>query len=138
MIKFRVPKEFFEEIPYGATTVDKYVIFEVEYSNASVTGMNDLKIVDALLNIQPFLKEFYQKDEDGKVTIVEKTDREVLKMLSTSEDEVIYGFYKVVAAFLGVDEELIEYMLPFSVIETFTALTENHPEVFKEADAFFG
>ncbi|EMW5451979.1 TPA: hypothetical protein ITS76_000622 [Enterococcus faecalis] len=138
VIKFRVPKEFFEEIPYGATTVDKYVIFGVEYSNASVTGMNDLKIVDALLNIQPFLKEFYQKDEDGKVTIVEKTDREVLKMLSTSEDEVIYGFYKVVAAFLGVDEELIEYMLPFSVIETFTALTENHPEVFKEADAFFG
>ena len=47
-------QRIFEEIPYGATTVDKYVIFEVEYSNASVTGMNDLKIVDALLNIQPF------------------------------------------------------------------------------------
>lgn len=51
MIKFCVLKEFFEEILYGVIIVDKYVIFEVEYSNVSVIGMNDLKIVDVFLNI---------------------------------------------------------------------------------------
>lgn len=69
---------------------------------------------------------------------MEKIDWEVFKMLLILEDEVIYGFYKVVVVFLGVDEELIEYMFLFLVIEIFIVLIENYLEVFKEVDVFFG
>lgn len=137
-IKFRVPKSMVQEVPENVKALDNYYIFEVEYNDVSITGKDDLAIAKSILDIQPFIKSIQQEDETGKITVENLTDKEMLDMLVETEDQVIEGIYKIVATFLKVEADLIEYMLPFSVMNVLAKLTQNHPEVFKEADAFFG
>ncbi|MBP1045095.1 hypothetical protein I6N96_02305 [Enterococcus sp. BWM-S5] len=132
-MKFRVPQDFFEEKPEGAKEVGPFYVFSVNFEDVSITPRSDLKIVDAIMKITPF---FNKLKENGDVEGFEK--EELLSIFIGAGDEVHLAIYNLVATFLGIDDQLGEYMLPFSVIENLNKIMDNHPEVFNEADVFFG
>lgn len=132
-IKFRMPKDMFSEPPEGAKAIGPFYMFSVSYKNIAVTPRSDLKIVDAIMKILPF---FNKLREDGGVE--ELSHEELLSIYVTAGDEVHLAIYNLVATFLGISDQFGEYMLPFSVISALNKIIDTHPEIFNEADVFFG
>ncbi|WP_086350266.1 hypothetical protein [Candidatus Enterococcus clewellii] len=132
-VKFRVPQSHFEQKPEGAVEVGKYYVFSVAFADIMITPRSDLRIVDAIMKITPF---FNKLKENGDVEEFNK--EELLSIFVNAGDEIHLAIYNLVATFLGIDDQMGEYMLPFSVIENLNKIMDKHPEVFNEADVFFG
>lgn len=132
-IKFRVPISAFSEKPTNATVVGPHYVFSVDFPDVAITPRSDLIIVDAIMKIAPFFKKL---KENGNVE--DLTDEEMLSVFAYAGEEVHLAIYNLVATFLQVGDEIGPYMLPFSVIGALNQIIDNHPEVFNEADAFFG
>lgn len=132
-IKFRFPKELFPEGLEKATSVGPYYVVAVEYKGVSITPRNDVKIMDAIFKILPF---FNKLKEDGGIE--ELSNEEILSIYAYANDEVHLAIYNLVATFLGINDQMGEYMLPFSVLTALNQIIDTHPEVFNEADVFFG
>lgn len=132
-IKFRIPKDGLEQIPAGAREVGPYYVFTIKYENVTITPRNDLRIVDAIMKIVPF---FNKLKEDGSMESL--TNEEILSVYVGAGEEVHLAVYNLVATFLGIDDMMGEYMLPFSVISALNRIIDTHPEIFNEADVFFG
>lgn len=132
-VKFRIPKNQLEQKPENAQEVGTYYIFTVGFENVTITPRSDLKIVDAIMKIMPFFNELKQNGE-----MKELDQKELLSIFVHAGDEIHLAIYNLVATFLGIDDQMGEYMLPFSVIENLNKIMDNHPEVFNEADVFFG
>ena len=131
--KFRMPKSEFDTKPEGAQEIGDFYIFSLIYEGISITPRSDLKIVDAIFKILPF---FNKLNEDG--SIEELGREELLTMFAHAKEEIHLAMYNLVATFLGIDDHLGAHMLPFSVIGALSQLIDNHPEIFNEADVFFG
>lgn len=132
-VKFRIPKSQLEQKPKEAKEVGNYYVFTVGFEDVMITPRSDLRIVDAIMKIMPFFNELKQ---DGEVK--EFSKEELLSVFVQAGEEIHLAIYNLVATFLGIDDQMGEYMLPFSVIENLNKIMENHPEVFNEADVFFG
>ncbi len=132
-IRFRMPKNKFDEKPEGAAEVGTYYVFSIDFKGITITPRSDLKILDAVMKIIPF---FNKLKENGSIEGLEK--EELFSVFAQAGEAVHLAIYNLVATFLGIDDELGEYMLPFSVIGAMSQLIDNHPEVFNEADVFFG
>ena len=132
-IKFRMSKSEFDTKPEGAQEIGDYYVFSLIYEGISITPRSDLKIVDAIFKILPF---FNKLNENGSVEDLSR--EELLSMFANAKEEIHLAMYNLVATFLGIDDHLGAHMLPFSVIGALSQLIDNHPEIFNEADIFFG
>lgn len=133
VLRFRFPKEFSQyELP-TSTHIGDWFINEIEYKDVFVSPRRDLKVVAAIMEIIPFFKEV---SESGKLQ--DKGDEELLNFAKDLPYEIVDAMYDIVSAFLNVDDSLVNYMSPMSVIEVMGALIRDYPEVFNEADVFFG
>lgn len=132
-IRFRFPEELSNYKTPDSIEVGKWFINEIVYEDVFVSPRRDLKVVSAIMGIVPFFKSVSDSGE-----LVNKTDTELLEFARNLPDEIILDMYDIVSAFLNVDESLVEYMSPFSVIEVMGDLIRDYPEVFNEADVFFG
>lgn len=135
-IVFRFSKEelskFFAQVPEDAWEKSGFYFLEVEYGDVFVTPRNNLKVVDSIMKIQPF---FNRLKEDGGI---EKFgSEELLSMYVAAGDQLNNAIYNIVATFLKISDELGEYMMPGSVLNTFYNILDNNPEVFNEAEVFF-
>lgn len=132
-IKFRFPFSLFETVPKGAQKVGQYYVVTTEYKDVSVTPRKDLIILDSIMKVFPFFKKL---KENGEVEDYSK--EELFSIFAYAGNEVHLALYNLVATFLEIDDELGQYMLPGSVITVMGQIIENHPEMFNEADVFFG
>lgn len=127
-LKFRFPKD----IESDGEIVGNYKIVTRHYKNVTIKPKNDLKIVDAIMSIEPFFRKI---TEDG---VGEYTEEEMRSVLSSMSDDVISGMYNVVAAVLDLNPSIAEYMMPYSMLDALGQMINDFPEVFNESDAFFG
>ena len=132
-IKFRMPKSEFDVKPEGAKEIGNYYVFSLVFDGITITPRSDLKIVDAIFKILPF---FNKLKEDGNIEDLSR--EELLSIFANAKEEVHLAMYNLVATFLGIDDHLGAHMLPFSVVGALSQLIDNHPEIFNEADVFFG
>ena len=132
-IKFRMLKTDLEVKPEGAQEIGNYYVFSLTFEGIMITPRSDLKIVDAIFKILPF---FNKLKEDGDIE--ELSREELLSMFAYAKEEIHLAMYNLVATFLGIDDQLGAHMLPFSVVGALSQLIDNHPEIFNEADVFFG
>lgn len=132
-LRFRFPQEMSDYKTPESVDVGAWFINEIVYKDVFVSPRRDLKVVSAIMSIIPFFKSV---SESGELT--NKGSEELLEFARNLPDEIIEDMYDIVSAFLNVDESLIGYMSPFSVIDVMGSLIQDYPEVFNEADIFFG
>jgi len=132
-IKFRMLKTDLEELPKGAQTVGQYCTFTLNFDGITMATHSDLKIVDAIFKILPF---FNNLKEAGDIEALSK--EEMISLFAHADEEIHLAMYNLVATFLGINDHLGQHMLPFSVIAALSQLIDNHPEIFNQADVFFG
>lgn len=127
-LKFRFPKD----IESDGEIVGNYKIVTRHYKNVTIKPRNDLRIVEAILAIQPFFRDVQESQ------VVDYSENDLRKLITNMSDDVISGMYKIVAAMLDLNPAVAEYMMPHSMLEVFSQLIQDFPEVFNESDAFFG
>lgn len=133
-IMFRFPKSMADGMNIDKKDIVKEtndnVYVNVDYNDVHIKPRYDLEIDAALAKILPYFYEI----KDKKVE--ERSQEEVIAMLKDLCREIGDDIYDVVAAVLGVDRSIEEYMDWFSVINVMTRLPYDFPEVFNEAEGF--
>lgn len=139
VIKYRFSeKEFNELFPHGVdadvTTVAKHwKVIEVEYKDITVKPRRDLGMVGAITKVFPY---FYELKDDGSMR--RYNTEELTEVFFVAEDELIENMYRIVTFFLDIPKKEAEYMTCVSVLRTMGELIMDFPEVFNEAELFFG
>lgn len=126
-IVFRLP----EGVSDGEK-VDGGVLKEVEYKNVFITPRQSASVISAMCKIFPYFRKI---GENGDVSGY--TADEVVTLLADWDDEMIDCMYNLVGKVLRIDERLIDYMMPSSVISCVGNIVRYYPEVVNEAEAFF-
>lgn len=134
-MRFRFPKSMAQGIDPKdiVQTVGDYVIVNMEFTDVHIKPRNDVDINAAIVQILPYFKNM---NEDLSVT--DKTQEELIQLVKTVNDDIGLDIYDVVAAILDVDKSLKDYMLFTDVLEVLKRMPQDFPEVFNEAESFFG
>ena len=123
------------KLPEGVSDgqkVDGGVLKEVEYKNVFVAPRRATKVTSALCRLLPYFRKVADNGDVEDYTVAE-----VLQMIGEWDDELIDTMYYVVSTFLDVDERLVDYMQPSSVVKAMSQIVREYPEVMNESDVFF-
>lgn len=134
-VRFRFPKSMAEGIDPNdiIAEIGDYVIVNMEFTDVHIKPINDVDINAAIVNIIPYFKSM---QEDLSVT--DKTPEEMTALVKQINDDIGADLYNVVAAILDVDKSIKDYMILTDVLAIIKRMPEDFPEVFNEADSFFG
>lgn len=132
-IRFRFPKSMSQYKTEDSDEIAGFFFTELEFKDVFITPRRDLKVVGAIMKIVPFFKNLR---EDGELE--DKSAEELIQMLCDFPNEIVDAMYDMVQSILMIDESLIDYASPASIFNVSSQLIEDYPEVFNEADVFFG
>lgn len=134
-IRFRFPKERKAEFDEKdiLQEIGDYIVVSVDFDDVHIVPRRDTEIVTAIVRILPYVK---QMQEDGSIRA--KTPDELLELVKSVNKDIGDDIYDVVAAVLNVDKSIKDYMLFNDVMDMLIKLPDDFPEVFNEADGFFG
>lgn len=127
-LKFRFPKD----IESDGEIVGNHKIVTRTYRNVTIKPRNDLRIVDAIMGIQPFIRKV------AGHTVSDFTEEEMKEIVTGMTDDIVLNIFKIVAAVVDIKDELVPYMMPLPALDVFASIVHDFPEVFNETDAFFG
>lgn len=135
---FRTPIEVYERKNVKAgnsQVVGPYYIYEIEYKDRYITPRDDHRIVYSLLQLVPFFLKI-KEDNEGSLEFADNMD--LMRTLAFAPQDLILAMYNVAGAFIGIDDELGEWMLPNYVYNVVAEFFKIYPEAINEADVFFG
>lgn len=135
-VRFRFPKTMAENINENDILKDlgEYVIVRFDFTDVHIVPRRDYEILESIIEIIPYFKKL---DEDG-VTLSDMSKADLLKVLHEANEQIGDAMYNVVSAFLDIDPSITRYMLLPDVMARVKDFMDDFPEVFKEADVFFG
>lgn len=135
-VRFRFPKSMASNIDPKEiiNTIGDYVIVNMEFNNVHIKPRHDIDINAAIVRILPYFKNMSEED----ISIKDKTPEELVEFVKRMNDEIGSDIYDVVAAILDVDPSIKDYMLLTDVLDVINKVPRDFPEVFNEADSFFG
>ena len=123
------------KFPEGTTDgqkVDGGVLKEIEYKNVFISPRKATKVTSAICRLLPYFRKVGEKGE-----IEDYSAEEIFEIVAEWSDDMIDTMYHVVATVLGVDERLVDYMQPSSVLKALVKIVREYPEVINESDVFF-
>lgn len=133
-VRFRFPKEFADKFEGSIEReVGNYIIVGVEYKDVRITPRRDMEILSSIMEMIPF---FNKLNDNGSVE--DMTDEDYALIVMSVPREAEDAMYKFVESVLDIDDDLGQYMLATSVFEHVAYFIKDFPEVFNEADVFFG
>lgn len=123
-IEFRVP-----EYENGKTL---YKNMKKEYKGVFISPKKAMLVRPIILEIEPF---FRKPNSDGSVS--KYTEQEAQGLLDSMGTELVGHIYDLVAAILGIDPALTEWMTVDSVLGAFANILEGYKEFISEGDMLF-
>lgn len=133
VLNFRFPISDERFKTEDSKVVGNFYLTKIEFKDVFVSPRKDLEVVAAAMKIIPYFKKLH---EDGMLG--DRTPDELFEVFSAMSTEILDAIYVFVGSVLGIDNSLLENLLPTSAIETLNLLMTDYPEIFNEADVFFG
>lgn len=135
-MRFRFPKSMAANVDEKDILVDlgEYVIVRFEFTDVHIVPRRDYEIMESIIDIIPFFKGL----ADDGITLTDLSQPELLKVLHNANEQIGDAMYNVVAAFLDINPEIKRYMILTDVMARVQDFENDFPEVFKNADVFFG
>lgn len=124
-ITFKVPSEEGGKMVYK--TVKK------EFKGVYITPRQEPKVIRLVTQLKPFIVKI---KEDGGLE--NRTDEEILDIVTSFPDEIYELMYQLVTAVLNVNPALTDFMVAGDVMVAVGQIITNYPEMLNEADTFFG
>lgn len=140
VVRFRIPAQYKYLVSGGEETLQeivggKYIVTEVAYPNVCITPRMDIKIVNCLNDLKPFLVEIL---EDGESKDRDKEELGKFVVSTLTNDAIMDAMYNLVKTVVGVDDALVPMMMYDSVFENVLNIIRDFPEVINEEDFFIG
>lgn len=136
VVRFRIPAQYKDLVSGGEEIVGgKYIVAEVAYPNVCITPRMDIKIVNCLNDLKPFLVEIL---EDGESKDRDKEELGKFVVSTLTNDAIMDAMYNLVKTVVGVDDALVPMMMYDSVFENVLNIIRDFPEVINEEDFFTG
>lgn len=132
-LSFRFPLEDERFKTEDSKVVGSFYLTEIEFKDVFISPRKDLKIVASVMKIMPYFKKLYA---DG--TLADRTNDELFAVFTSMSDEVLDAIYLLVQCVMGIPNDIIDNLLPSSALYACAKLIEDYPEIFNEADVFFG
>lgn len=133
-IRFRFPKDYEKMFPDAEKSyIGNYFTITTEYKDVTITPRSDMKILASISRILPYVKKL---NDDG--TVDDPTDDELIQMCIDMPDEIEDAMYLLTSHVLGVPTTIMDFMLATDVFGFVSSFVDDFPEVFNEADGFFG
>ena len=110
-----------------------YVKKDVLYKDVWIKPRHAVTVQRLMTALQPL---FIKQEESGPFT--ELPPEEMLQIAEMYEGDVIDQVYRLVAAVIGVDERLVDFMDPESVMDAFVQIMPLYADMAKASDSFFG
>lgn len=123
-ITFRVPVQENGKTAYKRLTK--------EYKDVYITPRMDVQVNKMMVQLMPYFKKPLENGEIGKYDL-----DEAKQIVNEFSDELMDTLYDTVACVLRIPQDLKEYMLPTSVMESIAKIIREYPETVNEADTFF-
>lgn len=135
-VRFRFPKSMATNVSESdiIAEIDGYVIVRFEFTDVHIVPRRDYEILESIIDIIPFFKKL----EDDGITLADLNQRELMKVVHDANEQIGDAMYNVVAAFLDINPEIKRYMILTDVMARVQDFENDFPEVFKNADVFFG
>lgn len=111
----------------------EYKPVDIKYEDVWVKPRHSVTVQRLMTALQPL---FYKVQENGKIS--EMSSDEMLEVVRLYEQNVIDQIYRLVAVVLGVNDELVDFIEPASVIKAFNKIMLLFPDMVKASDGFFG
>lgn len=105
----------------------------VEYKDVYLKPRQAVTVQRLMTALQPL----YSKIKPGG-KVEDYTADEIRELAIAYEGTVLDQIYRLVAVVLGVDDELVDYMHPDSVMEAYHKIMQLYPDMVKAAESFFG
>jgi len=136
-ISFVISKQDAEEgkivIPENGRLIANHWFFSFDFEDVTITPRSDVKLLRDINLLMPF---FYDIKGDG--TVERPSDEELIDRFIDCSDEVFSAMQNTVASFMGIGDYLAKRIKSGSAIKNLAQLIKDFPEVFNEADVFFG
>ena len=113
--------------------VGNFYLTDIVYDDVFISPRKDLKIIAAAMKIIPFFKKLY---EDGSLR--DRTEDELYQVFISMSEEVLDSIYILVQAVMNIPDDIIDNLIPSSAVATCSKIILDYPEIFNEADVFFG
>lgn len=110
-----------------------YISKDVEYKDVYLTPRRALTASRLITSLMPL---FRNAKSDG--TVGDYTEEEMIVLVNSLDENVIDLMYKLVASVIGVNDELVEFMIPRSVLDAILKILTVYPDLVNTGDAFFG
>lgn len=110
----------------------KYVEKEVVYEDVYLKPRQAVTVQRLMTALQPL----YSKVKPGG-KIEDYTPEELIELANAFEGQVMDQLYRLVGYVLGVNEELVDFMAPVSVLEAYSKIMKLYPDMVKAAESFF-
>lgn len=105
----------------------------VKYENVYLKPRQAVTVQRLMTALQPL---YSRVKPDG--TVEDYTSEEITELVSAFEGQVTDQLYRLVGYVLGVNDELIDYMAPSSVMEAYKKIMAMYPDMVKASESFFG
>lgn len=96
---------------------------DVEYKNVFITPRQETRLVRLYSELLPYFKKVTQ--EKG---IEEYTDEEMAIIASEMNEQIYDLMYELVGCVLGIAPELVDYMIPESVLSAVAKILRHYPQ----------
>lgn len=105
----------------------------VEYKDVFIRPRHAVTIQRLMTALQPL----YSKIKPGG-NIEDYTQEEMIELASAFEGQVMDQLYRLVGFVLGVNEELVDFIAPNSVIDAYRKIMVQYSDMVKASESFFG
>lgn len=134
--RYRLPKDKFPNKPDGADDYGNCWGVDLAHEEVFIHPRKDAKMQDWIMELYTFMLKIKPDGEDD-VEIEDMKEQELLHMFAMAGDRIQTAFYNIVGTYLGIEDELLEYMTVNSVMRVFSILADRHPEMLDQARRFF-
>lgn len=106
-----------------------------EFKNIFIAPRKSMKVISIVCRMMPFFRKVI--DDSGEARIEKYSLNEILELIGEHGDVFSNDMYELVASVLDIDEEMIDFMEPDSVLDATAQIFRNYPELLNEAESFF-
>lgn len=124
-------QELFGGIPEGAIEVptNGMYILKKEFKQKFITPRASTSVIEYVGEVLPYLMKLKENKE-----IASMSEMEAIRFANDTGNDLLNAMYKMVFAFLGIDEKLMDYATSTSIFISALTMTVQHPEIFNEVD----
>lgn len=111
------------------------IVRKKEFKNVFITPRKSMRVISIVCRMMPFFRKIV--DDNGTSKIEKYSLEEIVGLIGEHGTVFSNDMYDLVAGVLDIDDDVVDFMEPDSVLNATAQIFREYPELINEAEAFF-